>query len=161
MFKKIIIIFAFLFVAISAQEKIDFTAKTLKGKKIKLSQFYKEGPTLVSFWALWCQPCRKEMTKLNSIYKKYKDKGFNIIGINLDSPRSTSKVKSYVVSHKIKFPIVKDPEKELFQLFNGQSIPLLFLLDKTGKIINTHIGYVPGDEKKLEKEITDLLGAEE
>lgn len=160
MLKKSIIIFAFLFIAVSAQEKIDFTAKTLKGKKIKLSEYYQDGPVLVSFWALWCQPCRKEMTKLNSIYKKYKEKGFNIIGVNLDSPRSASKVKSYVVSHKIKFPIVKDPEKEIFRQFNGQSIPLLFLLNKSGEIVKTHIGYVPGDEKKLELEIIDLLGAE-
>lgn len=160
MLKKFIIIIGFLFIAVNAQENVDFSGKTLKGKKIKLSDSYKEGPTLVSFWALWCQPCRKEMTKLNAMYKKYQDKGFNVIGVNLDSPRSASKVKSYVISHKIKYPIIKDPEQEIFRRFNGQSIPLVFLFDKSGKIVSKHIGYVPGDEKKLEKEIIDLLGAE-
>ncbi|MBK8944159.1 MAG: TlpA family protein disulfide reductase [Ignavibacteriae bacterium] len=142
---------------IFAQNKIDFTAQTLENKNIKFSEILKDSPTLISFWALWCKPCRTEMKYLEDYFEKYKSKGFNIIGINQDSPRSLAKVKSFVATHKVSFPIVLDPNQEIFQKFNGQSIPLTVLFNKNGEIVYSHIGYLPGDEIKLEKEIIKLL----
>ncbi|MFZ1292499.1 MAG: TlpA disulfide reductase family protein [Melioribacteraceae bacterium] len=140
-----------------SQSNIDFSAQTLENKNIKFSETLKDSPTLISFWALWCKPCRTEMKYLEDYFEKYKTKGFNIIGINQDSPRSLAKVKSFVATHKVSFPIVLDPNQEIFQKFNGQSIPLTVLFNKNGEIVYSHIGYLPGDEIKLEKEIIKLL----
>lgn len=154
-----IIIFSILFCAsILAQNNIDFTAETLENNKIKLSEVYSESPTLVNFWALWCKPCRAEMKQLENLYNNYKEKGFTIIGVNQDSPRSLAKVKSFVSSHNVTFPIVLDPNQEIFQKFNGQSIPLSVLFNKKGEAIFTHIGYLPGDEIELEEQIKKVLG---
>lgn len=142
---------------ILAQGNIDFSTETLNGNDIEFSEINKKGSTLISFWALWCKPCRAEMKHLEKMYKKYSDKGFTIIGINQDSPRSVAKVKSYVSSHKITFPIVTDSNQEIFQMFNGQSIPLTVLFNKSGEIVYRHTGYLPGDEKKIETELTKLL----
>jgi thiol-disulfide isomerase/thioredoxin len=159
--KSVLILISISSFSILAQSKIEFSGETLENKKIVLTEVLKSGPALVNFWALWCKPCRSEMKHLDSIYSKYSNKGFTIIGINQDSPRSLAKVKSFVSSHKIDFPIITDPNQEIFQQFNGQSIPLNILFNKNGEAVYTHVGYLPGDEIELENEIKSLLGIKE
>jgi len=98
------------------------------------------------------------MRHLEAIYKKYKENGLTVIGINQDSPRSVAKVKSFVSSHNLSFPIVTDPNQEIFQQFNGQSIPLSILFNTDGKVSYSHVGYLPGDEIKMEEEVKKILG---
>ena len=154
--KAILIILVFLNPLLFAQ--VDFERKSIKGNQIKLSEHYEKGAVILSFWALWCQPCRTELVKINNLYEKYSDKGLSVVSVNIDSPRSIAKVKSYIVSHNIKFPVIKDPQKNLLQEFNGLSIPYLLVINNEGEIVSRHIGYVPGDEIKLEKEINSVLG---
>ena len=156
-YKSILLVITLICTNIFAQSNIDFSSETLKGEEIKFTEVIKKGPTIVSFWALWCKPCRAEMKHLENMYNNYSEQGFTIIGINQDSPRSIAKVKSYISSHKISFPIVTDPNQELFQIFNGQSIPLTILFNNKGEIVYRHTGYLPGDEKKLESELKKLL----
>ncbi|MCP5064869.1 MAG: TlpA family protein disulfide reductase [Ignavibacteriae bacterium] len=153
----IVVLYLFSFSNIFSQGNIDFSTETLNGEEIEFSEITKTGPTLVSFWALWCKPCRAEMKHLGKMYNKYSNMGFTILGINEDSPRSIAKVKSYVSSQKITFPIVTDPNQEIFQMFNGQSIPLTVLFNKRGQIVYKHTGYLPGDEKKIEAELNKIL----
>ena len=155
--KKVFLLILVLFISVTSAQT-DFERKSISGKNIKLSDHYEKGPVILSFWALWCQPCRSELVKINNLYSKYSPEGLSVISVNIDSPRSIAKVKSYIVSHKIKFPVIKDPQKKLLQEFNGLSIPYLLVINKKGEIVNRHIGYVPGDEIKLEEEIKSLLG---
>ncbi|MBI9071504.1 MAG: TlpA family protein disulfide reductase [Melioribacteraceae bacterium] len=157
--KYLILILLISSVFVKAQTFSDFDAKSIDGKEIKFSETYKSGLTLVTFWALWCEPCRTEIHIINKFYEKYHEKGLNVISINQDTPRSIAKVRSYVVSHDLNFPVIPDLKKELFQHFNGQSIPLTFLIDKSGNVVYKHIGYLPGDETELEGEIVKHLGA--
>jgi thiol-disulfide isomerase/thioredoxin len=142
-----------------AQDKVNFTVSTIANNKIELSKLYTEGPLLVNFWALWCEPCKVEMRVLKNLYRKYKDEGFTILGINQDSPKSVSKVRSYISSQRINFPVALDPNSQYLQKLNGQSIPYSLLFNKGGEIVYKSVGYLPGDEVKLEKEIQKLLSA--
>lgn len=153
-----IIPFLILTTIVSAQDKIEFSFETLENEQKQFSEFYKDGPVLVNFWALWCKPCRAEMRHLENLYEKYKEENFTIIGINQDTPRSLAKVKSFVSTHGVTFPIALDPNTEIFQQFNGQSIPLSILYNENGEVVYKHVGYLPGDELKLEKEIQNVLG---
>ena len=146
-----------LFVNLPAQTKINFSISTINNKKTELDKLYSKGPVLVSFWALWCEPCKEEMRHLNQIYKRYKDRGFTILGINQDSPKSVSKVRAYVASHNIDFPIALDPDFQYLQKMNGQSIPYSILFDTSGNIVYKNVGYLPGDEIKLEAKIMKLI----
>lgn len=143
-----------------AQDKLNLSVPTIDNKNIEVSELYKKGPVLINFWALWCEPCKVEMRQLKILYEKYKDKGFTILGINQDSPKSVSKVRSYISSQKINFPVAIDPNSQLLQKFNGQSIPYSLLINKEGEIVYKNVGYLPGDEIKLEKEIQKLLAGE-
>ena len=145
---------------ILAQDNIEFSIETIDNNNLQFSDLNKKGPVLVSFWALWCKPCRAEMRHLESIFDKYKEHGLTILGINQDTPRSLAKVKSYISTHNITFPIALDPNTEIFQQFNGQSIPLSILYNKKGEVVYKHVGYLPGDEIELEEKIRTVLGIE-
>ena len=131
--------------------------KDLKNKKQNLSQYYSDGPILLNFWNLACEPCKKEMKELDKIDIRYRDQGFDFVSINIDSPRSMSKVKSYIKSQKFSFTVLSDPKAELFRKMGGKVMPFVIIADSTGEIISRHVGYNPGDEKKLEEEILHLL----
>ena len=134
------------------------TLKDLNNKRQKISQYYKNGPVLMNFWNLSCEPCKKEMKELDKLNIKYRDKGFDYISINIDSPRSMSKVKSYINSQKFSFTVLSDPKAALFRKTGGKVMPFVIIADSTGTILSRHVGYTPGDEKKLEEAITQLLG---
>lgn len=153
-----LIIFSYL--SISAFAQNEFDAKTLDGEKLSLAELTKKGPVLVNFWATWCQPCKAEIKHLKNIYEKYDSLGLTIIGVNQDSPKSLSKVKSFVSSYELKYPIVLDPNAQIFQKFNGQVMPYSVLFDKNQEIVYRHAGYLPGDEVELEEEVVKLLNQE-
>ena len=140
-----------------SQDKLDFTLDLVDGESKAFSEIYPDGPLLVNFWALWCKPCRTEMKALVNLYAKYSADGFQILGINQDTPRSLAKVRSFVESHQIDYLIALDPNKEIFEMYNGQVIPLSILYDKEGNILYQSTGYLPGDEFKLEEEIVKAL----
>ncbi len=156
------LLLVFLLPAISySQNNVDLKVKTLNNREISLSSLYKKGPALVTFWALWCEPCREEMKHIKVLYKKYHEKGFEILSLNQDSQKSVAKVRAYISSQRIKFPVALDPNYQYMQKLNGQSIPYSLLFDTKGIIVYKQIGYLPGDEVKLEKEILKLLKEEE
>jgi len=131
--------------------------KDLKNKRQDLSQYYSDGPILLNIWNLACEPCKKEMKELDKLNIKYGPQGFEVVSINIDNTRSMSKVKSYVNSQKYSFTVLSDPKAEFFRKMGGKVMPFVIIADTTGKIINRHVGYNPGDEIRLEKEILHIL----
>jgi len=135
--------------------------KDLNNKRQELSQYYSDGPILMNFWNLACEPCKKEMKELDKLHLKYEKQSFEVVSINIDNTRSMSKVKSYVNSQKYSFTVLSDPKAELFRKMGAKVMPFVIIADSTGEIINRHVGYNPGDEKELEKEILHLLAVPE
>ena len=133
--------------------------KDLQNKKYQLNDFYEKGPILINFWNLACEPCKKEMKELNKLHIKYGENGFQVVSINIDNTRSMSKVKSFVKSQKYDFIVLNDPRAVLFRKMGGKVMPYVIIADSTGQVINRHVGYNPGDERKLEKEIINLLNS--
>ena len=131
--------------------------KDLQKKRQAISQYYKDGPILINFWNLACEPCKKEMKELNKLHLKYEKQGFEVVSINIDGTRGMSKVKSYVKSQNYAFTVLSDPKAELFRKMGAKIMPFVIIADSTGEIIYRHVGYNPGDEKALEKEILHLL----
>ena len=131
--------------------------KDLNNKRLDLSSLYMDGPVAINAWNMSCEPCKKEMKYLNDFHIKYQDQGFKFISVNIDSPRSMSKVKSYIKSMKWEFPVLSDPRAEFFRKTGGKVMPYLLLVNKDGSIFKRHVGFNPGEEVALEAEIVEMI----
>jgi thiol-disulfide isomerase/thioredoxin len=114
---------------------------------------------MISFWALWCVPCKEEMKKMNPIYNKYKDQGFEYLAINQDNQKSIAKVKSYIMANDYDFTVLLDTDTKIFEAYGSSDlgIPYSLLINSDKEIVAKHLGYVTGDEVKIEEEIIEVL----
>ena len=136
----------------------DYRLKNTDGKFVKISEIIKDKVALINFWATWCSPCAKEMKSFKKLYKKFKGEDFIIVSISIDDSKTQNKVKPYIRSRKIPFVVLQDPNRDYFKMCHFANVPSTILVDKNGKMVFTHTGYRPGDEKKLETKIKMLLG---
>lgn len=156
-----VILFAFLISAVSkAQMYTDFTLPDIDGNDVTLSKVLEGSKgVMVGFWATWCTPCKEEMKKMEEVFSKYKDQGFEYIAISIDNQKSTAKVKSFITAQNYTFKVCLDPEKRVFESFGGKDeVPYSLMINKNKEIIALHIGFKTGDEVKIEEEIKSMLG---
>jgi thiol-disulfide isomerase/thioredoxin len=115
----------------------DFEMKTPGGEAIRLSDNTGKGNiTLIDFWASWCPPCRKDIPHLVALYKQYKGKGFEIVGVSLD--RTNDAWVKGITELNITWPQMSDLKywkSEGAALYGVNSIPHTVLVDKDGIII--------------------------
>jgi len=135
----------------------DLSVKLLDGKQVRLSVLLEEGPLLVSFWATWCAPCKKEMIFLEEFHQKYSENSFRVLAISTDSPKSMSKVKSYIRAKKHTFLVGIDPNQDIAKKMNALLMPTTLILNKEQKVSWFHQGFIPGDEKEIEAQIRAVL----
>lgn len=135
----------------------DFTARELKGKTVSLKNLLEEGPVIVDFWATWCSPCNQEFVHVKKLYTKYKGQGLQVIAVSEDGVKAEPKVRRFVKTRKSPFIVIVDKSQNIQKRFGSMVLPTLFLIGTDGKIRATHKGYLPGDEKKLQKEVAALF----
>ena len=135
----------------------DFTAPSIDGPDITLSNVLLDNKvTLLDFWAAWCRPCRIENPNLVRLHKKYKDAGFDIIGVSLD--RTREQWEQAVIDDDLPWTQVSnlnfwnDPVARRYSI---RAIPQSYLLNKDGLVMGKNLR---GQE--LEDRILSLLNAE-
>ena len=114
----------------------DFEATDLEGEPISI-EAYRGKVVLVDFWAVWCGPCVAEMPNVIKIYNKYKDKGFDIIGISLDNDEN--RLREYLKENEIPWRQVFSGEgwnSPVSRQYGIYAIPTMWLIDKEGKLIS-------------------------
>lgn len=115
----------------------DFSATDLDGNPISLEQ-YRGKVVLLDFWAVWCGPCIAEMPNVKAVYNSYKDEGFDIIGISLDTDED--RLRDYLKENDIPWRQVFSGEgwkSPVAQQYGIRAIPAPWLIDKDGTLI-TH-----------------------
>jgi peroxiredoxin len=112
------------------RQQADFTLADLQGAKHTLKDL-RGKVVLVNFWATWCPPCRKELPDLQTLSTRFKDQGLVILAI---SDEDAGKVKPFVATRGIQFPILLDPGRKVNELFRIEGIPKSFVYDRTGKL---------------------------
>lgn len=115
----------------------DFILSDMDGNKHTLSDYRGQG-VLLNFWGTWCKPCEREMPYMNNQYKVYKDQGVEILAVNVGEPEFV--INTFVQKHGLDFPILKDTNKEVLNLYGVTPLPTTMLIDPEGKITAIETG---------------------
>jgi peroxiredoxin len=125
--------------------------------KTKDLQQYKGQVVYVDFWASWCIPCAHSFPFLNELHQEFKDKGLQIIGINMDE--NTEDAKDFLAKTPAKFTIVSDASTQCAKDFDVKAMPSSYLIDRKGIVHHIHQGFRSEDIKKLRALVEHLVAA--
>jgi cytochrome c biogenesis protein CcmG/thiol:disulfide interchange protein DsbE len=166
--KRILLALSALFILASATIPTDggkipgATVKTLEGSKINSATFSNNGkPMIISFWATWCKPCKKELDAIAENYSEWqKETGVKLIAISIDDARSSAKVVTDVKAKAWEYEVYIDENQDFKRAMNVNNVPHTFLVNGNGEIVWSHNSYAEGDEEKLYENVKKLAKGE-
>lgn len=134
------------------------TIKDMDGKVIKTSELANDGkPIIISFWATWCSPCKRELNTINEEFTDWVDEtGVKLIAVSIDDQQTSPRVKPYVNGMGWEYDVWMDPNSDFKRAMGVNNVPHTFVIDKDGNIVYSHNNYAPGDEQKLYEKIKEL-----
>lgn len=151
--KKLILAATFVFGTLMAQAQSLPTTpiKDFNGGDIAFNQTIEQGKvTIVSFWANWCIPCKKEIKAIQGKLPAWmKEADIDYITISIDDSRSMARAKSYAVSQGWEFPKYFDPNSDLKRAVNFQNVPYTIIIDKDGNVAHRSTGFEEGAEDEI------------
>ncbi len=131
----------------------EFSLADLKGNKVSSDQF-RGKPTVINFFASWCPPCREEIPGFVEVYRKYRNRGFELVGISLDTDTRAG-LPVFVAQNGIEYRILLGDVATARAYGGVSSLPTTVFIGKDGEIKNLHVGYM--DRDAFEREVLKLL----
>lgn len=115
-------------------------------------------PMIISFWAVTCKPCIRELDAINDAMPDWLDEAnFRVVAISTDDSRFSAQARAWVEGHGWNdFTVLFDKNQEFMRAMNVSYTPQVFVVDKNGKIVYSHTGYTPGSEQELIDKIKTL-----
>lgn len=109
----------------------------------------------VDFWASWCPTCKKSFPSLNRLHNELKERGFEVVAINLDENKDDA--LEFLKSHPVNFPVAYDGEGECPSAFNVMAMPTSFIIDKKGVVREVHLGFDKDKFAEIKSTVMALL----
>jgi thiol-disulfide isomerase/thioredoxin len=131
----------------------DFEQKTPSGATLKLSSL-RGKVVLLDFWATWCEPCKKELPLLAKMAPKLREKGVEIVTVNIDEHKENA--EAFLRDHGLSLTVVLDQGQSIIKEYEPPKMPTSFLIDRAGVVRAVNAGFEPGDEAKLEQQLVSL-----
>ncbi len=141
-----------LLMAMSASAAIpSVSLKDINGKTVDTAQLSNDGkPMVISFFALWCKPCQRELKAIAEVYDEWQEEtGVKLIAVSIDEAQNEQKVKPLVESKGWEYEVLLDPNGEFKRQLGVNDIPHVFVVDGEGNIVWNHQGYVDGGEEDI------------
>ena len=125
-------------------------------KNINLSDYLGK-IVYLDFWASWCVPCRQSFPWMEQMHQKYRSQGLEVIAINLDQERKLA--DTFLQKYSGNFTIGFDAEGVVPLAYEVQGMPSSFIIDESGMIVASHIGFNSHKQKEYEAAILTLLNS--
>ncbi len=136
----------------------DFTLNSLEGSEVTLSDLNGQ-PVLVNVWASWCLPCRAEMPAIENIYQEYAEQGLQVLAVNATNQDNLTDVVNFISKNQLTFPVLLNSSGNVSELYQVQSLPTSFFINKEGVITDIMVGEM--SEALLRIRIEELMAARE
>lgn len=156
MFRKILALCVVALTALSAAAALpSVTLKDINGKTVDTATLSNDGkPMVISFFALWCKPCNRELKAISEVYDEWQEEtGMKLIAVSIDEAQNEQKVKPFVESKGWEYEVLLDPNGEFKRQMGVNDIPHVFIIDGEGNIVWNHQGYVDGGEEDILEEV--------
>lgn len=131
--------------------------KDTKGKVVNTAEIQNDGkPIVISFWATWCSPCKRELNAIADLYEDWQtETGVKLYAISIDDTRTSNSVKPYVDSKGWEYTVLMDSNGDFKKAMGVNNVPHTFIV-MNGKIVYSHNSYAPGDENTLYNKLLEL-----
>lgn len=136
--------------------------QTMDSRIFNTSDLENDGkPMIISFWATWCSPCKRELNNIADMYIDWQaETGVKLVAISIDDARNMGKVAPYVNGKAWDYEIYLDPNGDFKRAMGVNNVPHTFLLNGEGEVVWQHNSYAEGDEYHLYELVTKLAAGE-
>ncbi len=135
----------------------NFELTNLAGTDVEFAS-YQGKVILLNFWATWCGPCRIELPAVQALADDYRGRGFQVVTVAGDSA-GVKKVKPFMEEMALTLPTLIDADGNVADMYRVRGLPMTFLIDKNGVIVNILLGYFDWNDKQY-RDLVDTLLAE-
>jgi len=135
----------------------NFRLKNLDNRTVSYNQIKGENLTVIDFWATWCKPCVKSIPEFVKMDKEFEDNEVQFIGISIDGPRNKAKVKPFIKSLGVDYPVLRDTDSSVMARLRVTAVPTLLIVNSDNEIVYFHEGYKTGEEVEIKNKIKELL----
>ena len=153
----------------AAYLKLGAASFELPNREIKETDFQLDllgaGPTtlsswrgeliLLNFWATWCPSCREEIPSMQRLYARLASRGLTIVAVDLSETRDV--VKRFVAQNKMTYPVLLDTSGSIGALYEAQSLPTTYVIDRTGTVLARTVGSRTWDSPEMVSLLESLL----
>ncbi len=157
--KHLLILPALFIVAFASGQTIQSVQlRDIGGKMVNTTDLVGQGkPVIISFWATWCSPCKRELNNYSEYFEDWQDEfGVSVIAISIDDQRTANRVAPYINSVEWPYTVLLDPNREFARTMQVNNVPHTFIIDANGNVVWQNNNYSDGDEDEVYEQLQKL-----
>lgn len=153
-----LLLVALLSIPVMMAELPNVQLKDVNGNTVNTAEISNDGnPIVISFWATWCKPCKRELKAIHEVYPDWQDEtGVKLIAVSIDEAQNAQKVKPLVDGMGWEYDVLLDPNGEFKRQMGVTDVPHAFIVDGEGNVVWSHKGYVDGGEEEIIEVLRNL-----
>lgn len=158
--KSFLLLIACLLAAFAAQAQLPAVQlRDINGNTVNTATLSNDGkPFVISFFATWCHPCKRELKAIHEVYPDWQDEtGMRVIAVSIDEGQNVNKVKPLVDAEGWEYQVLLDPNSDFKRALGIQMIPYVIICDGEGNIVDQRSGYTEGSEQHVIEKVRELL----